>query len=271
MSMAEEILGTVIQPEPLSPNFTRFLNGLRRMSNGMLHRFSIVSYVSQNSGNGTGPGKLPPQLQELVERMQLARQEQEAESRSSSSGLDDSDSDREAPRTNRHGSICHVPFEDASDAIIQVYFSWPMSKRKSFGWQPSFFTISLLPGSIGFVFLYFYGIPNFGAEAPPRIPAIKSEEGLALEPAPTTLAANPTETCFARSRGFGKLCIWHAFCLLSQLGPSPRAQSAPAMLQWILHRMMFFASRYSSLHPGSREKEVRMEPRANQVPSLQGG
>lgn len=108
MSMAEEILGTVIQPEPLSPNFTRFLNGLRRMSNGMLHRFSIVSYVSQNSGNGTGPGKLPPQLQELVERMQLARQEQEAESRSSSSGLDDSDSDREAPRTNRHGSICHV-------------------------------------------------------------------------------------------------------------------------------------------------------------------
>ncbi|CAK9097892.1 Peptidyl-prolyl cis-trans isomerase A [Durusdinium trenchii] len=49
---------------------------------------------------------------------------------------------------------------------------------------------------LGFVFLYFYGIPNFGAEqlvrAPPRIPAIKSEEGLALEPAPTTLAANPT-------------------------------------------------------------------------------
>lgn len=45
--------------------------------------------------------------------------------------------------------------------------------------------------------------------------AIKTQ-GLALEPAPTTLAANPTETCFARSRGFGKLCRWHCvpyFCL----------------------------------------------------------
>jgi len=124
MSQAEEILGTVIQPEPLSPNFTRFLNGLRRMSNGMLHRFSVVSYASQNSGHG-GPGKLPPQLQELVDRMQLARQEQEAqgEEEDSSSGLDDSDSEREAhhvgPKAmNRTASICQVvPGQPSSPAL----------------------------------------------------------------------------------------------------------------------------------------------------------
>jgi len=124
MSQAEEILGTVIQPEPLSPNFTRFLNGLRRMSNGMLHRFSVVSYASQNSGRG-GPGKLPPQLQELVDRMQLARQEQEAqgEEEDSSSGLDDSDSEREAQHAgpkamNRTASICQVvPGQPSSPAL----------------------------------------------------------------------------------------------------------------------------------------------------------
>lgn len=124
MSQAEEILGTVIQPEPLSPNFTRFLNGLRRMSNGMLHRFSVVSYASQNSSRG-GPGKLPPQLQELVDRMQLARREQEAQGdgESSSSGLDDSDSDEGQPQPgptgpmNRTASICQVvPGQPAPEA-----------------------------------------------------------------------------------------------------------------------------------------------------------
>ncbi|CAJ1421955.1 unnamed protein product [Effrenium voratum] len=114
MSQAEDILGHVIQPEPLSPNFNRFLNGMRRISNGMLHRFSVVSYDSHHAAAAAGPGKLPPQLQELVDRMQLARQEQEAQSeRSMSSGLDDSSEDeapaaQKAGKWNRTASICNV-------------------------------------------------------------------------------------------------------------------------------------------------------------------
>ncbi|CAE7618391.1 Kcnh5 [Symbiodinium pilosum] len=61
MSRAEEILGHSIQPEPLSPNFTRFLNRFRRLSTGMLRRFSVASMDPDDAGHG--PGKLPPQLQ----------------------------------------------------------------------------------------------------------------------------------------------------------------------------------------------------------------
>ena len=94
---------TVIQPEPLSPNFTRFLslhvvllhvslllhvargksapqdakvqmqtwdsfrflNGLRRMSNGMLHRFSIVSYALLLHLEEFGQGSRTPSVTAL--------------------------------------------------------------------------------------------------------------------------------------------------------------------------------------------------------------
>eukprot|EP00439_Symbiodinium_sp_Y106_P010223 s8059_g1.t1 len=63
-SRAEEIMGRSIQPEPLSPVFTRFLDRLRRASNGMLRRFSVASIDVDDAGPAVaGPGKLPPQLQ----------------------------------------------------------------------------------------------------------------------------------------------------------------------------------------------------------------
>mmetsp|Transcript_45534 Transcript_45534/g.101796 ORF Transcript_45534/g.101796 Transcript_45534/m.101796 type:complete len:854 (-) Transcript_45534:35-2596(-) len=110
MSRAEEVLGHSIQPEPLSPNFTRFLNRFRRLSTGMLRRFSVASVESEKADQA-GPGKLPPQLQELVDRMQLQRQEAAGDS-DSDSGLGDDDSEEEATPApavqNRNASICGV-------------------------------------------------------------------------------------------------------------------------------------------------------------------
>ncbi|CAE7027728.1 DD3-3 [Symbiodinium sp. CCMP2592] len=113
-SRAEEIMGRSIQPEPLSPVFTRFLDRLRRASNGMLRRFSVASIDVDDAGPAVaGPGKLPPQLQALVDRMQLQRQEEAASDSDSESGLGD-DSEGEAPpppvvaKTNRNASICAV-------------------------------------------------------------------------------------------------------------------------------------------------------------------
>mmetsp|Transcript_33791 Transcript_33791/g.78509 ORF Transcript_33791/g.78509 Transcript_33791/m.78509 type:complete len:869 (+) Transcript_33791:48-2654(+) len=112
-SRAEEIMGRSIQPEPLSPVFTRFLDRLRRASNGMLRRFSVASIDVDDAGPAVaGPGKLPPQLQALVDRMQLQRQEEAASDSDSESGLGDN-SEEEAPpppvaKTNRNASICAV-------------------------------------------------------------------------------------------------------------------------------------------------------------------